>query len=134
MSEKKLLIVDDEPDIRNVFGRVFSSAGYSVRSAPGGREALEILESEPIHVMFFDLNMPEMDGLELCRRVRKDIPMAMIHAVTGYASLFQLEDCRTAGFDDYLTKPVEIQVLVSAAEAAFEKLDRWCGGSAVASG
>lgn len=132
MSTKKILIVDDEVDILNVFAKAFRGAGYTVSTAIGGREALDILQDEKIQVMFFDLNMPEMDGLELCRLVRKDFPMAMIHAVTGYASLFQLADCREAGFDDYYTKPIELAVLMEAASAAFEKLDRWSGRSSMA--
>ena len=88
MNEKKILLVDDKTDIGRVFEKALVRAGYVVRSAASGGEALEILKGEKIQVMFFDLNMPEMDGLELCRRVRKDFPMAMIHAVTGYSSLF----------------------------------------------
>ncbi len=125
MKEKKILIVDDEVDIRKVFEKAFHRAGYTVRTAASGKEALEILKEDKIQVMFFDLKMPEMDGLELCRKVRKDLPMAMIHAVTGYASLFQLADCREAGFDDYYLKPVELSTLLSAAADAFDKIERW---------
>ena len=123
MSEKKILIVDDEVDIRNVFEKAFSRAGYAVRSAASGSEALGILKAEEILVMFFDLNMPEMDGLELCRRVRNDLPMAKIYAVTGYASFYQLTDYREAGFDEYYAKPVELALLNSVAAAAFEELE-----------
>lgn len=130
MSERKILIVDDEADIRNVFERAFSKAGYAVRSAASGEEALEILKGDKVQVMFFDLNMPGMDGLELCRRVRDDFPMAVIHAVTGYARVFELAQCREAGFDDYYTKPIELAQLLAAAEAAFVKLDRWRKGPA----
>ena len=78
MKEKKILIVDGEGDIRKVFEKAFRRAGYAVRTAASGSEALEILKGDKIQVMFFDLKMPEMDGLELCREVRKDFPMAMI--------------------------------------------------------
>ena len=130
MTEQAILIVDDEVDIRNVFEKAFRKAGYAVRSAANGQEALEILEGERVQVMFFDLHMPDMDGLELCRRVREDFPMAVIHAVTGYARVFELAQCREAGFDDYYTKPVQLAQLLAAAEAAFVKLDRWRTGPA----
>lgn len=130
MTERAILIVDDEADIRNVFEKAFRKAGYAVRSAANGEEALEILEGDRIHVMFFDLHMPDMDGLELCRRVREDFPVAVIHAVTAYARVFELAQCREAGFDDYYTKPVELRQLLAAAEAAFVKLDRWKNGPA----
>jgi len=75
--------------------------------------------------MFLDLNLPGMNGVELCRKIRKDRPIAVIHAITGYASLFELTDCREAGFDDYFTKPADMEMLLTAAQNAFEKVDRW---------
>ncbi len=125
MSEKKILVVDDEEVIRDILEQAFSKAGYTVRSAESGEKALEILKDEKIQVMFLDLNMPEMNGVELCRKIRKDFPMAIIHAVTGYSSLFELSDCREAGFDDYFNKPVNLELLFKAARDAFDKLDRW---------
>ena len=109
----------------NLFEQAFSRAGYTVRSAEGAEEALEILKGEKIQVMFLDLNMPGMNGIDLCKVIRKDFPLAIIHAVTGYFSLFELADCREAGFDDYFTKPADLKMLLSAAQDAFEKLDRW---------
>jgi DNA-binding response OmpR family regulator len=125
MSKRKLLIVDDEVAIRNMYEQAFSRGGYKVRSAESAEEALEILKGEKIQVMFLDLNTPGMNGLDLCKEVRKDFPMAIIHAVTGYSSLFELADCREAGFDDYFTKPADLKMLLRAAQDAFEKIDRW---------
>ncbi|MCD4720228.1 MAG: response regulator [Desulfobacula sp.] len=125
MIQNKILIVDDEKAITILMEQIFSRAGYEVKSAGSGEEALELLKKDKIQVMFLDLNMPGMDGIELCKAIRKDMPMAMIFAVTGYASLFQLSDCREAGFDDYFKKPVKIKTLLATAENAFEKINRW---------
>ncbi len=125
MEEKKILIVDDEEAVINLMKLAFSRVGYDVKSAQSGKEALTLLKHDRIHVIFMDLNMPEMNGIELCRAVRKDMPMAIIFAVTGYASLFELADCREAGFDDYFIKPVNIKSLIKSAEEAFVKLKRW---------
>ena len=125
MVQNKILIVDDEKAIRDMFEMMFTKAGYDVQSAESAEAALELLKNENIYVMFLDLKMPGMNGVELCKRIRKDIPLAIIHAVTGYASLFELSDCRGAGFDDYFYKPVNISVLLKAAQDAFAKLDRW---------
>ena len=119
------MIVDDEEAIITLMVHAFSRAGYDTISAQSGEDALKILEQDKIQVMFLDLNMPGMDGIELCRIIRKDMPMAMIFAITGYASLFELADCREAGFDDYFKKPADIKTLVSAVEKAFQKIDRW---------
>lgn len=125
MSDKKILVVDDEKVITSLLKQAFSRAGFEVRAAESAEEALKVLEQDDIPVMFLDLNLPGMNGMDLCRRIKKDKPMAIVFAVTGYASLFELVDCREAGFDDYFKKPVEMKNLVKAANDAFERIDRW---------
>lgn len=123
--EKKILVVDDEDVIREMLEDAFSEAGYSVVCAENGEDALGILEQNKIQVMFLDLKMPGMNGLDLCRRIREDHPVACIYAMTGYTSLFDLAECREAGFDDYFVKPIDLSLLFQAAKDAFEKLERW---------
>ena len=125
MNQDTILIVDDEKAILNMFTLAFSKKGYQVRSAENAEEALEILKTEKIHVMFLDLNLPGMNGIELCQAIKKEMPMAIVYALTGYASLFELSDCRDAGFDDYYKKPVSISKLLEAAKTGFEKIERW---------
>jgi len=122
---QRILVVDDEKAIINLLKQAFSRAGYEVRSAESAENALDILEKENIHVMFFDLNLPQMNGVELCKAVKKNMPMSVIYAITGYASLFELAECREAGFEDYFKKPVKISTLLKAVENAFEKINRW---------
>ncbi len=126
MAEEKILVVDDEEQIRQMLEMAFTRAGYAARTAESAEEALEILKKSPTYmILFLDLNLPGMDGLDLCRRIRKDWPMAIPYAMTGYASLYELSDCRDAGFEDYFTKPVTLSDLVRAADNAREKLERW---------
>lgn len=127
MVERKILVVDDEQQIRDVFAATLGRVGYDVRTAESGEEALEVMAMDPAWVLFLDLNLPGMNGLELCAQIRGRWPMAIAFAVTGYASLFELSDCRASGFEDYFTKPVSLKVLRAAADRAFEKLDRWKG-------
>ena len=129
MDEKKVLMVDDEKMIIELYRQVFSEAGYLARTAESAEEALEILKHDQFFVIFLDLNLPGMNGVELCRKIRKEFPMAIIYAVTGYASLFELSECRDAGFEDYFTKPAKMNDLLNAAEYAFAKLSRWKKGS-----
>ncbi|MCG8634180.1 MAG: response regulator [Desulfobacterales bacterium] len=128
MSEKTILIVDDETTILSMFELAFTKQGYHVKTAASAEEALEILKTEEIHVMFLDLNLPAMNGIDLCRTIKKQMPMSILYALTGYASLFELSDCRDAGFDDYFKKPVSMADLLDAANAAFEKITRWKTG------
>ena len=125
MSQKKILVVDDEAAIRKLFEEVFSRDGYKIWTAESAEEALEILSKENIQVMFLDLNLPGMNGIELCKQIRKDQPRAIVHAVTGYGSHFEVSACREASFDDYFTKPVNLELLLKAAKNAFEKIERW---------
>jgi len=117
--------VDDEKEIRDMYSQAFSRAGYEVTTAESAEEALELFKSEPFWVLFLDLNLPGMNGVDLCREIRRQYPMAISHAVTGYASLFELSDCREAGFEDYFTKPARLSDLIEAAGNAFKKMERW---------
>lgn len=123
--EMKILVVDDEEVMRDLLKTAFTEAGYTVHCAESAEEAKEVLKQQNIQVMFLDLQLPGLNGEELCWRIRKDDPIAIIYAITGYASRFELAFCRDAGFDDYFIKPVELKVLLNAAADGFERLNRW---------
>lgn len=123
--EREILVVDDERMIRSMLEKAFSRKGYTVSSAESAEDALAILKEKPIKVLFLDLKLPGMNGLDLCSTARKQDPMIIAYAVSGYASLFELSDCRAAGFEDYFTKPVNLKTLFKAAADAFEKVARW---------
>ncbi len=122
---KRVLVVDDEKEISELFRRVLETAGYKVETAESGEQALEILEQEKFPLLLFDLNLPGIDGTELCRKARKLMPISIIFAITGFASLYHLHDCREAGFDDYFIKPISIKTLIEEVELASKKIDRW---------
>lgn len=123
--DKKILIVDDERSIRDLFQSAFSHPDYQVHLAENGEQALYILQRNEIDLIFLDLKLFGMNGIELCRRIRKDKPISIIYAITGWAGLFEVEECREAGFDDFFIKPVRMDVIFRAVENAFEKLERW---------
>jgi CheY-like chemotaxis protein len=125
MGEKRLLVVDDEKPIRDMYVKAFTKEGYAVGVAENAEDAFETMQKTPFWVLFVDLNLPGENGIELCRRIKDRYPMAILIAVTGYASLFELNDCRDAGFEDYFTKPVNLSDLFEAAESAFKKIARW---------
>ncbi|OPY86341.1 MAG: Transcriptional regulatory protein WalR [Syntrophus sp. PtaU1.Bin208] len=125
MSEKKILVVDDEITILYVLEEAFKSQNYTVVTAESAERALGILAKESIMVMFLDLMLPGMSGIDLCRQIRKDNQIAVINALTGYSNINGLLECRGAGFDDFFTKPVELKMLIEAAEHSFKKIERW---------
>lgn len=112
----KILVVDDEKEIRNLIEIYLKNEGYNVIKASNGEEALEVLEKEEIQLMILDIMMPKMDGMEVCRRVREylNIPILMLSAKSE--DMDKIAGIMT-GADDYLTKPfnpLELSVRVKA--------------------
>lgn len=121
----KILIIDDETSVRELFTGVFTDEDYEVITTEDGNLALDILKRDNIDVIFLDLKLFGMNGIDLCRQIREMKPMSMIFAITGWASLFEIEECRQAGFDDYFEKPLDMDMLTDAVAEAIKKLDRW---------
>jgi DNA-binding response OmpR family regulator len=120
---RKILVVDDEPQILNMLGDAFGRNGYSVYLASNADEAFGILKQESIPLMFIDLGLESMNGFELCKNIRKDNPDALIYALTGYAAFYDPQEFVGAGFDDYFDKPISLEDLYRTAKESFEKLD-----------
>lgn len=113
---RQILVVED--DVRNVFAltNVLESKGAKVVIARNGREALEALETSPqVALVLMDIMMPEMDGLEATRAIRKNPAWAKlpIVALTAKAMKDDQERCRQAGANDYITKPLDVEMLLS---------------------
>ena len=112
----KILVVDDEKEIRNLIEIYLKNEGYTVLKAGNGEEALEVLAKEEVQLMILDIMMPKMDGMEVCRRVREhlNIPILMLSAKSE--DMDKIAGIMT-GADDYLTKPfnpLELSVRVKA--------------------
>lgn len=84
-----------------------------------------VLEKQDLQIMFLDLKLTGIDGLTLCRKIRRLNPVACIFAMTAYTSLFDLAESRDAGFDDFFVKPVDMDVFIEAANNAYHKIRRW---------
>lgn len=124
-TESKILIVDDEEPIRNVLETILTREGYEVCSAESAERALDILKRETFLVIFLDINLPNMNGIELCKKIRTKNPVAVIYAFTGYATIFDVFDCRQAGFDDFFSKPFSRETVLKATQDAFDRVKRW---------
>ncbi|HRQ82145.1 MAG TPA: response regulator [Azospirillaceae bacterium] len=115
-----VLLVEDEIDLRDNIEIVLAHAGHEVLTAGDGREALAVIESSPPDVVVSDISMPVMTGLQLLARVRQTMPgladMPFIF-LTALGDKEHVIDGREAGVDDYLTKPVDFQVLTATIAA-----------------
>jgi len=104
---KTVLIVDDEPHILRSLGFVIRRAGYNVVEARGGREALELIEKHDPDLLFLDIMMPELDGYEVCRRVKgsENASSIFIIMLTAKGQRTDRQAGMEAGADEYMTKP-----------------------------
>jgi CheY-like chemotaxis protein len=121
---RKILFVDDEEFQRESMKDILTMLGYDVELAESGGEALEISQREAFPLIITDLSMPEMDGTQLCRQIRKMNETAVIYAFSGYLADVASDQLKAAGFDGHLGKPANIEVLKHAIEGAFEKNHR----------
>jgi CheY-like chemotaxis protein len=115
---RKVLVVDDDPVVGNSFNRVLSEKGYIVVTAADGFDALMKLQAEKYDVVFTDIRMPGMDGLEVAEQVKARQPWTPVVVVTGYGTAANEERARAAGVSDFLRKPLSPEMIeVSAAKA-----------------
>ncbi len=127
MIEEKILFVDDEESQRDVIKRVLTKKGYTIKVAENATQALKILENEEFPLIITDLNMPEIDGTQLCEAVKKNNAKHIVIALSGYiASQYLTEDLELSGFDGWLTKPISPKRLDYVVKGAFDKIRRAC--------
>ena len=122
----KLLIVDDEAEIRDMLARHFQYLGFQVDTACDGIEAIEKLAQSRTEVIISDIVMPRMNGVELLRIVRQQYPMIHSIMVTGYVTLDNALSCMRLGADTCIFKPLEdLTELENAVDVAVGRLKRW---------
>lgn len=116
----KLMIVEDEPSLSQLYSLVLNKAGYETVCAKNGDEAWQILEKEHIDLILTDLMMPGMDGYEFIRTVRESqqIPILVITARDDFASK---RSGFTLGADDYMTKPIDVNEMVLRVQALLRR-------------
>lgn len=115
----RVLLVDDDPDVRTIFSKALRRAGYVVDTAASGDEAIDraYAAGAPYDLLLVDMVMPGRDGRSTWRRLRRDFPRLRAILVTGYSEGMSATDILADGFSRVLTKPVPMDVLVQAVAA-----------------
>lgn len=116
---RNVLIVDDEAVVRNGISRALQRKGINPRQAANGQEALDILNSQPFDLVLLDIRMPDMDGIQILRKIRADHPKTGVIMITGYPTIDSAVHCVKLGALDYLVKPFRLDDL----EVALSKTD-----------
>ncbi|HXX20733.1 MAG TPA: response regulator transcription factor [Candidatus Acidoferrum sp.] len=120
MTSAKILVVDDEPQIRRVLRTTLTSQGYAVIEAKTGDEALELFRDERPDLVLLDMNMPGRSGIETCRELRSssDVPVIMLTVRNTERDKVHALD---AGADDYVVKPFGAEELMARIRAALRR-------------
>jgi len=111
---KKILVVDDDVVSRFIVSKVLKEEGFEIEEAINGEDALRFVKENPVNLIFMDIQMPLMDGLETTksiRSIRKDLDRIPIIAMTAYASVADRENAMISGMDDYMEKPIKFEQL-----------------------
>ena len=108
MENEKVLIVDDLEEIREILSSFLEDEGYVIYTAENGREALELIKEKEINLVLTDVRMPEMNGYDLTRTIKKMYPKIGIIIMTAYTSIYTEGDIRKIGADDFISKPFNL--------------------------
>lgn len=122
MNAKKILIVDDDADVRRINERVFLHAGSKVLTAQNGSEGIRVFFLEKPDLVITDIMMPEMDGFDMCHRIRQvsNVPIIMLTALNSEEEIIRgLE----SGADDFISKPFSPDILLARAKALLRRFD-----------
>lgn len=120
-ADVRVLVVDDDPVVSRSIGRVLSNKGYAVISARNGEEALDKLDSEKYDLVFTDIKMPGMSGLEVAERVRASQPWLPVVIVTGYGTDAYEARAEAAGVSGFLRKPLSPEMIAGSTEHALQE-------------
>ena len=114
MRPGKILVVDDDPDVRMATRDFLSSKGYEVAVAEGGREALRLIDASPPDVVLLDVAMPDMDGMATLKRIAATHPAIPVIMVTANADIEITSKVLQLGAADYVPKPFDLDYLDQA--------------------
>jgi DNA-binding NtrC family response regulator len=121
MDEMRIMLVDDEEGFLSTTKNVLERKGINVTTATSGSEALEKLTQEKIDVVILDVKMPGMDGVSALKVIKSRYSSVEVIMLTGHGTVESALEGLRSGASDYLTKPIDIDELVTKAEEAFAR-------------
>ncbi len=132
MSPKRILVADDEPNMLRVLVLLLQRAGFEVRTARDGRQALESILANPPDVLVTDIQMPHMTGEQLCRELERQVPERRFPIFVMTSMTDREHRCWSQGMRDteFLEKPVSVRTLIAKVERHFAQAQDGAPGDA----
>ncbi|MFQ5865162.1 MAG: sigma-54-dependent transcriptional regulator [bacterium] len=121
MQAKSILIVDDEASVRESLEKALSKAGFITKTASSGNEAFALLSKQPVDIVLTDLKMPNGDGIDLLKKIKKKRVEVEVILLTGYGTIESAVEAMKEGAYDFITKPSKKAVILSTVERAIER-------------
>jgi two-component system response regulator AtoC len=121
-AQRRILVVDDEAAVRSGIAQVLSRPDQTVVEAADGAQALEQLARQNFDLVLLDIKLPDIDGVQLLKRLRQDFPESVVIMITGYPTIQGAVECIRRGALDYLVKPFRIKELEAVVQQAWDHL------------
>jgi DNA-binding response OmpR family regulator len=123
MAQRRILVIEDDPDIRNLVKLHLTDSGYKVELETNGQAGIDRALGEAFDMVLLDIMLPGVDGLEICRRLRSEKPTLPILMLTARTTELDRVLGLEMGADDYLTKPFSVRELVARVKAIFRRME-----------
>ncbi|MDH5590421.1 MAG: response regulator, partial [Gemmatimonadota bacterium] len=119
--DRKVLLVDDDPDVLRSLSRALETRHFHVRTAPSAQSALAAIAADPPHIVLSDVRMPSVDGIELLQILRSRVPDIHVILMSGHDDLPVVSKAMGEGAADFLVKPLDLNQLWSVVERVLDE-------------
>ncbi len=120
-TKQRILIVDDEDDLRHLLTHLLSEAGYDIKSASDGQEAISMLKKEKFDLTLLDIQMPSVNGIQVLKFIKENSPKTKAIMLTGYADLKHAMEAKEFGARDFIGKPYKLEDILSTVERVLKE-------------
>ena len=116
----KILFIDDEPDTCMLFKRMLDEAGFNVFTATSAKDGLTLYKNEKPYLVFLDIIMPDKDGIQLLKEIKKIDPQQIVMMITGSEEIGSIMAAMKLGAYDYISKPFDLEAIINAIKEALK--------------